>query len=124
MEWTSHLAYFNVSLLPLMEAWQWSVAASNRQRLRGRAEHATHNAPVGVVQESDSSSQLVGSAPQQVWRTSEVGERTEVRPVACAGAAHLHLETAKDSVHYGWQRGVCPLPPQTGEHQTLTDTPL
>ena len=40
--------------------------------------------------ESDSSSQLVGSAPQQVGRTSGVGERTEARPVASAGAARPH----------------------------------
>ena len=33
-EWISHSAHFNVSLLPLMEAWQQSVAASNCQRLR------------------------------------------------------------------------------------------
>ena len=29
-EWISHSAHFNMSLLPLMEAWRQSVAASNR----------------------------------------------------------------------------------------------
>ena len=29
-EWISHSAHFNISLLPLMEVWQWSVTASNR----------------------------------------------------------------------------------------------
>ena len=28
-EWISHSAHFNISLLPLMEAWQQSVAASD-----------------------------------------------------------------------------------------------
>ena len=64
LEWILHSAHFNVSLLPLMEAWQWSITASDCQRLRNRAENLTHNAPVGVVWESDSLSQLVGSAPQ------------------------------------------------------------
>ena len=30
LEWISCSAHFNVSLLPLMEAWWWSVAASDR----------------------------------------------------------------------------------------------
>ena len=38
--------------------------------------------------ESDSSRQLVGSAPQQDGRTSVVGERTEARPVGHAGTVH------------------------------------
>ena len=29
LEWISHSAHFNVSLLPLMEAWQQSVTASD-----------------------------------------------------------------------------------------------
>ena len=88
LEWISHSAHFNVSLLPLMEAWQWSIAASDCQRLRSRAKNPTHNAPVGVAWESDSLSQLVESAPQQDGRTSGVGERTKARPVAHAGTAH------------------------------------
>ena len=87
-EWISHSAHFNVSLLPLMEAWQWSVAASDCQRLRSRAENPAYNAPVGAARESDSLSQLVGSAPQQDGRTSGIGEKTEARPVGCTGAAH------------------------------------
>ena len=74
-EWISCSAHFNVSLFPLMEAWWQSVTASNHQRLRSQAENPTHNAPVGAARESDSSSQLVGSAPQQDGRTSGVGER-------------------------------------------------
>ena len=87
-EWISCSAHFNVSLLPLMEAWQWSIIAYDHRRLRSLAENPAYNAPVGVAWESDSSSQLVGSAPQQDERTSGIGERTEVRPTGHAGAAH------------------------------------
>ena len=89
-DWISHSAHFNVSLLPLMEAWQQFITAPDCQRLRSQAENPTHNAPVGVAWESDLSSQLVGSAPQQDGRTSGVGERTKARPIACAGTAHPH----------------------------------
>ena len=71
-----------------MEAWWLSITASNHQRLRSQVENPTHNALVGVAWESDSSSQLVGSAPQQDGRTSRIGERTEARPVGHAGVAH------------------------------------
>ena len=89
-EWISHSAHFNVSLLPLMEAWWQSVTASDHQRLRSRAKNPTHNAPVGAAWESDSLSQLVGSAPQQDGRTSGIGERTEARPIGHTGAACPH----------------------------------
>ena len=85
-EWILCSAHFNISLLPLMEAWQWSVAASSCQRCRSWAENSSHNTPVGVVQESDSSSQLMGSAPQQARRATWVGEMTEVRLTPCMGA--------------------------------------
>ena len=87
-EWISRSAHFSVSLLPLMEAWQQSITASDSRRLRSRAKNPAHNAQVGEARESDSSSQLVGSAPQQDGRTSGVGERTGARPVAHAGTAH------------------------------------
>ena len=62
-EWISCFAHFNISLLPLKEVWWWSVAASDCQRLRSWVENSAHNMPVEAAQESDSSSQLVGSAP-------------------------------------------------------------
>ena len=55
-DWISCSAHFNIHLLPLMEEWQWSVAASDCQRLKGQAENPTHNAPVGAAWQSDSSS--------------------------------------------------------------------
>ena len=79
-EWISCSAHFNLSLLPLKEVWQWSIAAFDRRRLRSQAENLTYNVPVGVARESYLSSQLVGSAPQQDGRTSGIGERTEARP--------------------------------------------
>ena len=86
-EWISHSAHFTISLLPLMEVWWQSVAASDCQRLRGRAENPVHNTPVVAAWESDSLSQLVGSAPQQARRASRVGEMTEARLTTHTGAA-------------------------------------
>ena len=86
LEWISCSAHFNISLLPLMEVWQWSVAASYCQRLRSWVENSAHNRPVGAARESDSSSQLVGSAPQQDGRTSGMGERTKTKLAAHTGA--------------------------------------
>ena len=70
-----------------MESWQHSVTASDCQRLRSRAENSAHNTPVEVARESDSSSQLVESAPQQDRRISGMGERTEARLTTHTGAA-------------------------------------
>ena len=83
-EWISHSAHFAISLLPLGEAWWRLVAASDHRRLRGRAENPVPNIPV-VVARSDSSSQLVGSALQQVGRTPRVEEVTEARLTTQAG---------------------------------------
>ena len=94
-EWISCSAHFNISLLPLMEAWQWSVAASDCQRLRSWAESSAHNMPVGAARESDSSSQLLGSAPQQARRALGVGEMTEARLTPHTGAAQLHERPLK-----------------------------
>ena len=90
LEWISHSAHFDVSLLPLTEAWRWSVAASDCQRLRSQAENPAYNAPVGATRESDSLSQLVGSAPQQDGRTSGIGERTKARPAGHAEVVRPH----------------------------------
>ena len=89
-EWISCSAHFSISLLPLMEVWQWSVAASGHRRLRSQVENSAHNTPVGAAHESDSSSQLVGSTPQQDGRTSRVGERTKARLTTCTRATQPH----------------------------------
>ena len=69
--------------------------SSDHQRLRSRVENYAHNAPVGAARESDSSSQLVGSAPQQDGRTSGMGERTEARLTAHSGAVQPHRRPPK-----------------------------
>ena len=86
-EWISCSSHFTISLFPLMEVWQQAVAASNRQRLRGRAENPVHNIPVVNAGESDSLGQLVGSAPQQAGRASTVEEVAEARLTSHTGAA-------------------------------------
>ena len=88
-EWILCSAHFNISLLPLMEVWWWSVAASDCQRLISWVENSAHNTPVGATRESDSSSQLVGSAPQQVRRAPGEGEMTEARLTPRTGAVQL-----------------------------------
>ena len=114
LEWISCSAHFNVSLLPLMEAWQWSVTASNCQRLRSWVENSAHNTPVGAARESDSSSQLVGSAPQQDGRTSRMGERTEARLAACTGAMRLCRRPPKSQCTTVSGGGLPPSSPDRG----------
>ena len=87
--WISRSAHFTISLLPLLEAWQWAVATSDHQRLRSRAENPAPTIPVVATGESDSLVQLVGSAPQQAGRSSTVEEMTEARLATHAGAASL-----------------------------------
>ena len=71
-----------------MEVWQQAVAASDRQKLRSRAENPTPNIPVVNAGESESLVQLVGSAPQQAGRSSTVEEMAEARLTTHAGAVH------------------------------------
>ena len=113
-EWILHSAHFNISLLPLMEAWWQSVAASNCRRLRSWAKNPAHNAPVGVLWESDSSSQLVGSAPQQYGRTSGMGERTEARLVTRTGTERLHGKPPKTQCTTVSRGGLPPSSPDRG----------
>ena len=49
-------------------------------------ENSAHIMPVGVAWGFDSSSQLVGGAPQQDRRTSRMRERTQARPATHTGA--------------------------------------
>ena len=113
-EWILCSAHFNVSLLPLIKVWWWSVAASNCQRLRSRAENSAHNMPVGAVQESDSSSQLVGRVPQQDGRTSGMGERTEARLATHTGTAQLHGRPPKSQCTTVGGGGSPPSSPDRG----------
>ena len=86
-EWILHSAHFAISLLPLVEAWWQAVATSDHQRLRSQAENPTPRIPVVTAREFDSLVQLVGSTPQQAWRSTTVEEMAEARLAAHAGAA-------------------------------------
>ena len=83
--WISHSAYFTISLLPLVEVWLWAVAASDHLRLRSWAENPVPSIPVVNAGESDSSVQLVGSAPQQAGRSFTVEETAEARLTTLQG---------------------------------------
>ena len=109
-EWISCSTHFTISLSPLMEVWWQSVAASDCQRLRGQAENPVHNTPVVAARESDSSSQLVGSAPQQVRRASRVGEVTEARLTTHMGQCNC-MEGHQSPSALQSVKGVCPLLP-------------
>ena len=87
-EWISCPTHFAISLLPLVEAWQWAVTTSNCQGLRSRAENPTPRNPVVTMGESDSSVQLVGSIPQQAGRSTTVEEIAKARPTTHMGTVH------------------------------------
>ena len=114
LEWISHSAHFNLSLLPLKEAWWQSVTASDPRRLRSRAENPAYNAPIGVTRESDSLSQLVGSAPQQDGRTSGIRERTKTRPTGHPGTARPHGRPPKTQCTMVGGGGLSPSSPDRG----------
>ena len=87
LEWILCSAHFTISLFPLMEVWWKVVAASIWQRLRSHTENPVHGIPVMNAGESDSSVQLVGSAPQQVGRATAVEGMAEARLTFHTGAA-------------------------------------
>ena len=86
-------------------------------------ENSAHNTPVGAAWESDSSSQLVGSAPQQAGRASGVEEVTEARLTTHTGAVQLCGRPPKSQYTTVSGGGLPPSFPDQG-HQTLMDTPL
>ena len=88
-EWISRSAHFTISLFPLMEAWWRVVAASNHRRLRSQAENPIHSIPVMNAGESNSSVQLVGSAPQQAGRATAMEGVAKARLASCTGAVQL-----------------------------------
>ena len=112
--WISHSAHFTISLLPLLEAWQQAVANFNHQRLRSWAENPAPSIPVVTARESDSSVQLVGSAPQQAGRSSTVEEMAEARLTAHAGAACPQGWPRKSQCTVVGGRGLPPSSPDRG----------
>ena len=86
LEWISCSAHFTISLLPLREAWRQVVVALDRRRPRSRVENMAPSIPIINTGESDSSGQLVGSAPQLAGRGNIEGG-ANARPAARVGAA-------------------------------------
>ena len=78
--------------------------------------------PVGAARESDSSSQLVGSASQQAGRASRVGEKTEAGLITRNGAVQPCRRPLKSQGTTVSGGGLPPSSPDRG-HQTLMDTP-
>ena len=75
-EWIFCYAHFAVISLPLVESWCQAVTTSERHRQRSRAEHPDHPMHTLISSESDSTPQLVGSAPTSMaslGQTEETG---------------------------------------------------
>ena len=77
-------------------------------------DNSTHNTPVGAAWESDSSSQLVGSAPPQDGRTSRMGERTEARLTTHNGVAQPCRRPPKSQCTTVGRGGLSPSFPDRG----------
>ena len=120
-------AHFTISLLPLVEAWQRAVAASDHRRLRSWAENPVPSIPVVNVGEMDSSVQLVGSAPQQAGKFSTVEEMAEARLTTHTGAAHPHGWPPKPQCTVVGGGGLSPSsldrgPPDSDGYSTASET--
>ena len=97
-----------------MEVWQWEVAASDCQRLRSQAENPAHNIPVVNVEESDSSGQLVGSAPQQPGRANAAEGVASARLTSHTGTAQLYSQPPKSQCTVVGGGGSPPSSPDRG----------
>ena len=73
-EWISHSAHFMAILLPLAEGWRRAMATLDRWCPRSRVEQQDHPVLHGSSSESDSTPQLVGSAPPSVMQMGQMGE--------------------------------------------------
>ena len=73
-EWISRSAHFVAILLPLVEGWQQAMAALDRQCPRSRVEQQDYLVQHGLLSESDSMLQLVGSAPPSMVQMGQMGE--------------------------------------------------
>ena len=90
------------------------MATSDRQRLRSWAENPALSIPAVTTGESDSSVQLVGSAPQQAGRSFAVEEMAKARIAAHAGAMHPHRQPPKSQCTVVGGGGSPPSPPDRG----------
>ena len=106
-EWISCSAHFNISLLPLMDAWQQSVTASDRQRLRRT---------LPIIHQLEWHGWEVHLSRMEEPPGWERGLRQGSPPVP--GQCN-HVEGHRNPSALQLVEGVRPLPPQTGECQTL-----
>ena len=97
-----------------MEAWQQAVATSDRQRLRSQAENPAPSIPVVTIVESDSSVQLVGSAPQQAGRSTAVEEMAKAMLTTHAGAGHPRGQPTKSQCTVAGRGSSPPSSPDRG----------
>ena len=123
LEWISHSVHFNISLLPLVEVWRWSVTASDHHRLRSWAENP---AIMHQLEWHGSLTPLANWWGVHLSRMEELpewgrGSRQDLLPIL---GQHNCTEGHQRPRALQSVEGVCPLPHQTGEHQTLMDTPL
>ena len=123
LEWISCSAHFTISLFPLMEVWWQAVAASNRQRLRSQAENPVLSIPVVNAGESNSSVQLVGSAPQQVGRPPQWKRWLKQGSPPIQGL-HNHMDDHLSPSAWWWAEEAHLLPLQTEGHRTPMGTSL
>ena len=73
-EWISHSGHFAITPLPPAEGWHQAVATSERHWQRSRAEHPDHPTHNPISSESDSTPQLVGSAPTSMAHLGQTEE--------------------------------------------------
>ena len=112
--WISCSAHFTISLLPLVEVWWQVVAASDHRRLRSWAENPVPSIPVVNAGESDSSVQLVGSAPQQAGSAPAMEEMAEVRLATHMKAARPCRQPPKSQCTIVGRGGLPPSSPDRG----------
>ena len=73
-EWISGSAHFAIIPLLLVEGWHQAVAASERHWQRSRADYQDHPMHNLISSESDSTPQLVGSAPTSMAHLGQMEE--------------------------------------------------
>lgn len=111
VEWISCSAHFTISLISLGEVWWQAVVASHHCRSQSRSEIPVPNIPVVTMGESDSSGQLMGSAPQHVGRTHTEGG-AESRPAQHGTQLHGRLPKSQGALVGGG--GLPPSSPERG----------
>ena len=93
-EWISHSAHFAANTLSLAQGWHHVVVASEQRRHRSQAEGQGTVIATLASSESDSTPQLVGSAPPSATRIGAI-EDNGGNKSAQATSARLHGRPSK-----------------------------